>query len=258
MNLRRMLALVERVARMQIKSTYRIVDLFYEPVMPLLMWGIFLLGAQGANREFANLMLGVQIIWNFSFIVQHGYNMITLEDLWNQSLKEIFTAPIALFDYLLSKIVVAVVRGFLALSLLLGASRLIFNYDAVFGNPLGLMALLISAAAVSISVGTLIDGIIVWLGHEYSFLSWSTSHIVMMLSCPFYPIDVFPSVMHPLIMAMPYYWAFEGLKTLIAGSISWHAVGMSFIMAFVYLGVGIPLFKVALNRAGKDGMLSKN
>ena len=117
----------------------------------------------------------------------------------------------------------------------------------------------LATLVASTGIAIFIDGVVIELGREFSFLVWSATQLFVMLSCPYYPIDAFPAILHPLIRLAPFYWVFDGVRKHLTdpGLNVSASLFASFLIAFGYLIVSIPLFTYFMNKARRTGRLSR-
>ncbi len=259
MNLRRVVALVRRYLFLSFRMKWRAIEPIYFPLISILMWGFLTLVARGDTLEFAFMMLGVQLIWSFAFQAQNNFNIFMLEDIWNNCFKELMNSPVTGAELLFSRFVAATIRSSITLIFLLFTAFALFGFSIVKIDPFIFSMLVVATLIASTGIGIFIDGLIIELGREFMFLTWAGIQLFMMLSCPFYPIDSFPKILHPIIQSAPYYWVFDGIKKHLMNpglDVSLQVL-FSLLVAFVYLGASIPAFTYFVNRARRTGRLSR-
>lgn len=256
MNNDRILALAERFWRISFKVKWRSIELFYYPLTSLLLWGLLSTVVSGSNWELVLLLLAINIIWSFSFEAQNNFNIFTMEDVWNDCFREIIVTPITPGEYLVAKLIAASARSLITLTVLMLVAGVLFHFN-IASNPPVLAALLLAAFLASMGIAITIDGLIIHFGKEFAFLAWSAMEIFLVLSCPYYSIDVFPAFLHIPIKMMPFYWTFEGLKSYLFG---YPALAASLLKALVvglaYLLLSLPAYRYLLDEARKSGRLA--
>lgn len=259
MNPRTVLALVRRYLFLSFRMKWRAIEPIYFPLISLLMWGFLTLVARGETLQFAFMMLGVQIVWNFAFQAQNNFNIFVMEDVWNECFKELMTAPITAGELLASRFIAASLRSSVTIVFLLVAAVGLFGFSVV-RLDLGVFSLFLLATLIaSTGIAILIDGAIIEMGQEFSFLVWSATQLFIMLSCPYYPIEAFPAVLHPLIRAAPFYWVFDGVRSHLtdpAIDVS-SQLHLSLLVSVVYLIVSVPVFLYFISRARRTGKLAR-
>lgn len=257
MNIRRLLALTERYLELSFKSKWRTIELLYYSVMSLLMWGFFTLASKGNVLEFAYFFLSVQIFWAFAFQAQNNFSISFMEDVWGRSFKEMMAAPITKTEYITARAVVALVRSAITFAVLCLIAYFGFGLTILSTNLNFFLALAGITLTSSVAIGVIIDGAILLLGLEYSFFVWSSIQLFMLFSCPFYPIDIFPTQMHFFVKSMPYYWVFVGLKEFFANKITLEPFINGLFVSVAYLVISIPIYVICLKKSKIKGTISK-
>src|SRR3989338_7527330 len=99
-------------------------------------------------------------------------------------------------------------------------------------------------------------GLILMLGRDYSFLSFYALGILILLSAPMFPIELFPGPVQAVSSVMPYTYVFEGIRTLItAGSVQTIIMIKGLVISTAYLAASIPFFFYAFQYARRKGNL---
>src|SRR3989338_9571844 len=94
-------------------------------------------------------------------------------------------------EYLVSRILSCSISasGVVILMLLIG---LPFGLGVYYSNWAVFGYLIILSLISSIALSVLVTSMIIVLGREYGFLSWSALHVFILFSAPFYPVSIFP------------------------------------------------------------------
>ena len=98
-------ALVTRQVLLFTRNPVRGFELFFWPIVQLLVWGfvtVFLQQQVGGDGfpEFITFLIGAIILWDALFRSQQGVAISFLEDVWTRNLLNIFAAPIRMREYL--------------------------------------------------------------------------------------------------------------------------------------------------------------
>jgi ABC-type transport system involved in cytochrome c biogenesis permease component len=256
MKLRRISASTGRFLRILFRANSRIIELVYEPLVVLLSWGL-VMKSVGQAGIFLTIF-SLAILWHLSYSVQSCFNLLTLEDVWNGCFKETILSPLTISEYVVSKVLATLVRSLLTTAVMLGVAYFLFGYNLFLLKPLEYSAILATLFVISIGVGLAIDGLILLMGREVGFLAWSVNGVVVLLSCPYYPVEVFPAFLRPAAYLAPYFWPFEQMKELVSGGTFSHTSSeFSIIAMFAFLFLGALSFLAALKFTRKSGKLSK-
>ena len=256
------LALVTRQVLLFTRNPVRGFELFFWPVVQLLVWGFvsvyFQQQSEGQPVEkMATFLIGAIILWDALFRSQQGVAISFLEDVWTRNLLNIFAAPIRMTEYLaatftfglLRVIVTAIVLAVIAV---LAYSFNLFQFQwtlsAFYGN---LMMFGWALGIVSISMS-------LRYGHAAESLAWAVPFMIQPFACVFYGVEVLPKWMQWVSLAMPPAHIFEGMRGILAGngldpSLLLLATGLN----VVYLAGAGMLFSYMLGVARKRGLLVK-
>jgi len=101
----RILAYTVRHLYLYKRSMPRLMEVFYWPVLDLLVWGfvtVYLSRQSGEVPQFVTFFLGALILWDILFRSQQGISVSFLEDVWSRNLLNIFVSPMSATEYVLS------------------------------------------------------------------------------------------------------------------------------------------------------------
>src|SRR3989338_4388461 len=116
LKLYRINALVIRHLYLYKRSMPRLMDIFFWPVMELLLWGfisIYLAKSNFAGTNVVTVLLGAVIFWDLLSQSQRAVSIAFLEDVWERNFLNIFVTPISLLEFVASTVVLGLVRVFL-------------------------------------------------------------------------------------------------------------------------------------------------
>ena len=257
MRLHKIFALLYHDALVFSRVKWRLVETFYFPITSIIIWGFFALYMKQFALEAGLMVLALNIFWNFAYIAQSNTNMQMMEDTWSGSLKQIFLSGINEFEYLLARIIFSSVVSTIVLLLLVSVS-LVFGLS-VITTYLGVVSLLFAVTLLaSIAMSVLVAAIVITMGKEYGFLAWTILQLFVLLSAPFFSVDVFPEPIKSVSSVMPYTAIFENARNLVInGAISQPLLVTGTEIALVYLIISLPLYKFAFDRARRTGYLVK-
>lgn len=258
MNLRRIFAVMERDLKFLSRSKGRIFDTFYFPLVWVLIWGFFTIYLKEFMLESALVLLAVNILWNFTARTQMEVNLHIMEDRWTESIKQIFSSPLRSSEYLIGKMVFSLVLSIVPFILVLLLSYFMFDFGFFFQDFV-VFGLFVSIIIItSFAISTVVASAITMLGNEYSFLSWTSIQMFILVSAPFFPVSIYPSFIQPISKLVPYTHVFESIRSMSQGVLP-SATHLLIILgvSFVYLVLSFPLYAFSVNRSRKNGKLVK-
>src|SRR3989338_7537375 len=137
MNSNRIYALIMRYLYLYPRSVPRIMDIFFWPMVELLIWGfltLYLQQSKIAIPNFVNALLGALIFWNFVQRSQQAVSIAFLEEVWERNLLNIFVTPLRLSEFLAATVFVGFVRLFLIGFITSITAFLLFQFNIfIFG-----------------------------------------------------------------------------------------------------------------------------
>jgi ABC-2 type transport system permease protein len=257
MNLKRILALAHYDLTISLRLKWRYMEMIYFPITTLLLWGFFTIYAAQFALQAAFTILTVQIFWQFANVSEGSLSQQMMEDIWSRSFRDFFTSPLTSLDYIVSKIFLSIFRSLISLATLIVGASFLFGINLLADVPMflpltGLIFL------TSIGVAIIASAIILRVGAEYGFLTWSVMSAILLFAAPFYPLSVFPPALQEIAKFFPYTWIFEFVKQFAYNKIiSSEAFIYASISSIVYFVISFPFFQSQFARARKTGRLVK-
>lgn len=256
MRLHKILALLYHDTLVFSRVKWRLAETFYFPITSIIIWGFFAIYMKNFALEAGLMVLALNIFWNFAYIAQSNTNMQMMDDTWSGGLKQIFFSGIQEFEYLFARIIFSTILSSVVLVSLVAISML-FGLSVV-GN-INIISMLVFATLLSsIALSIFIAAILITMGKEYGFLAWTLLQLFVLLSAPFFSVDVFPEPIRSISGVMPYTAIFENARSLVInGTINQSLLITGIIISMAYLLISLPLYKFAFNHARRTGYLVK-
>ena len=234
---------------------WKFIELVYLPITTVLIWGLFAVYARSFSAEAGALLLVINVFWAFAHLTQSTTNQNMMEDVWSGSLKQLFFSGITEFEYLFSRIISTTIITCVVAALMLGLS-FYFGITAIAANISAFVAFSVIILIASISLSILVASLIFVMGREYGFLSWAAIQIFILLSAPFFPVEIFPTALQYVAQIMPFTDVFTAIRLLIeTGVLHTDLMAKGTIISAAYFFISLPLYKMAFKRAKKTGKL---
>lgn len=242
------------------RSLPRIMDIFYWPVMDLLVWGFFsiYLESQGLGGFSAvSVLLGALIFWDLLNQSQKAVSVAFLEDVWERNLLNIFVTPLKVSEFLTATVLLGFVRIALV-SIVLGALAFLFYSFNIFQFGFYLIPFIVNLLIFGWTLGLFTTGIILRYGTQAQILAFGFIFIIQPFSAVFYPLSALPPLIQVLSKFIPATYVFEGMRAVLkAGVFPLAELGFGFITNIVYLGLTLLFFQFMFKRAKAKGLLLK-
>ncbi len=258
MNWRRIRALMRRYLYLYRRSPPRIMEVFFWPVMDLLVWG-FLYKFLVANHTFnwISYLISAMIFWDIIYRAQQGVTIAFLEDVWSRNLLNLFVAPLRRSEFIAATFLVGLIK-IIAITLVLSVLALAFYDFNLLNLGLALVPFFFNLLIFGWAVGLFTTALIVRWGNASEALAWGIPFLVQPLSAVFYPVSILPAWLQPLAWAMPCSHVFEGMRDVMRGeAFSWAQFGWAAGLNVIYLLAAALFFRRMFDVAREKGLLSK-
>ncbi len=233
---------------------YRPIEILYFPTITILIWGLFSLYVKTFALQAGLVLLVVNLFWAFAQLSQAQVNTLMMEDIWSGELKQILISGISSLEYYVSRLLSISIISVIVTTFLILLTRVFISYP----NYGLLIVLIIPTIICSLAISGIVGSLVITLGREYGFLSWSALSLLIFLSAPFFPVSYLPKVLQYLAQIMPFTFVFEGVRQMMSnGSVSSLIIIRCYITAVIYFLISWPLYSLAFNRAKRTGKLSK-
>jgi len=239
------------------RNVFSLFEILFWPIVGFFSIGL-LTSFLSLNPDMAGFILVGIISMSVIQVCQIDVAYVLLYDLWSKSLKHTFIAPVRPLHLLLGSWLIGVVRSLVVFLLLSSFSTFAFAFDFLKPGigPLGLflLGLFLSAASVGMSVCILL----LLFGYKADVAAWSLSSLMSLVCGIYYPVSILPFPLPEIARAIPltyfleYFRSFYGFEGELKNLLGW-----GFGLSALYLVIEVLLFKAALHRARRSGMLLK-
>jgi ABC-2 type transport system permease protein len=260
MKTNRIAAVIERHCYETRRNFDRVSDLFYWPVLDIIVWGFFTIYLARGNRlqpNIVNCLLGAVILWGTFFAFQRDMAVGFLDELWSRNLINLFSTPLTVWEYMVGLILVNLLKVIIGLS---AASAIAwaaysFNIFPLLPKFIPYMANLLFFA---LALGIAITGLIFRYTTKIQGLAWSFAGLLQPVSCVFYPISSLPKWLQAIAWMLPTAHSFEGMREVLAGKEFsplhfWWGAGLN----VMYFALAMVFFTWIFEKARNRGLLVK-
>jgi len=252
-------ALVLRYWFLYSRSTFRVLDLFYWPMMDLFVWGflsMYLMRFQHGVPTYVTFLIGAIIFWNVLYRAQQAVTVSFLDDVWSRNLLNIFVAPVRPSDFIAATYLVGLIQCVIVV-IVMTLSAHAYSFD-LFKLGAALMPLFANLVFMGWSLGMMTMAMILRYGEMAEPLAWAVPYILQPISAVFYPIDVLPAWLQPLAYASPATYVFEGMRQILRGEpFDSKYLLLAVVLNVAYMGLAALIFRRMFNEARQQGLLSK-
>ncbi|MBM3257195.1 MAG: ABC transporter permease [Candidatus Liptonbacteria bacterium] len=260
MRFHRVSALLLRHLYLYKRSFPRLMDIFYWPVMELLVWGflsVYLEKTQAAGVNIATILLGGIIFWDLLSRSQQAVSISFLEDVWERNFLNLFVSPLSITEFLASTFFVGVIRIILVGIVASILAVLLYQFN-IFIFGLYLVPFVINLFFFGWTLGLFTTGIILRYGTSAQILAFGFIFLIQPFSAVFYPISAMPGWAQWIAYIIPSSYVFEGMREVIAtGTLGVANLSAAFLTNFFYLALVLWFFYRMFARVKVKGLLLK-
>ena len=203
------------------------------------------------------VLLGAIIFWDLMSQSQRTISTTFLEEVWERNLLNIFVSPLKLGEFLVSSVLIAVVRIIIVGVVMAGLAWMLYQFNLLmFGFYLILFML--NLLIFGWTLGFFTTGIILRFGSAAQVLAFGLVFLLQPFSAVFYPVSVLPQALQYVANILPSTHVFEGMRAVIAtGTLPVNNLIWAFGTNIFYLVLVLWFFARMFARVKNKGMLMK-
>lgn len=216
MKLGRINALVMRHLYLYKRNPARIMDLFFWPIMELLLWGFistYIDQFQLATFSLVTVLLGGLIFWDFLSQSQRAVSVGFLEEVWERNFLNIFVTPLKLSEFLATTGILAFIRIILIAFIMSIVAYIGYAFN-IFTFGFYLIPFVFILLLFGWALGLFTTAIILRYGSSAQMLAFGLIFLVQPFSAVFYPVSVLPKALQYLAYCIPSTYVFEGIRAV--------------------------------------------
>ena len=260
MNPHRIGALVLRYTYLYTRSVPRVAEMFFWPVMDLLVWGFVTVYFRRIGPKVPTaitFLIGSMIFWDILYRAQQAVTISFLEDIWARNLLNIFVAPVRVGEFIAATYVVGFVKILITVAVLAGLAAALYSWN-LFAMGFSLIPLFANLLLMGWAVGMVTTALIMRWGQSAEALAWGIPFLIQPVAAVFYPLNVLPGWLQWIAVCIPATHVFEGMRQVLnKQGLSMHDLGWAFGLNVIYLVCGALIFRQMFNIARKKGLLAK-
>jgi ABC-2 type transport system permease protein len=240
------------------RSVARSMELFFWPVMDLLVWGFlsrYL--SEVAAPAAVSFLLGAMILWDVLYRCQQAITLAVTEDIWVRNILNIFVTPVRTSELVLATCIMGVIKAAVPAALLVLLANWLYSFD-VFSIGPALAPFLASLLLFGWAMGMVTAALILRFGQAAEALVWGVPFLVQPFSAVFYPVSVLPEWLQGAARLLPSTHVFEGMReALRTGAVDPSLLGWAFALNVSYLTAAGLFFAWMLERVRERGYLAR-
>jgi ABC-2 type transport system permease protein len=258
--LKRVFAVLLQEYFITLRSLEIIVDVFFFPLMSLLVFGfssVYLAGSTNSVQAYY-LILGM-ILWGALQIAQYTVSINALWNIWSRNLSNMFISPLSISEYIGTQMLSGALKAILATFLLTLTAHFAFHFDVWQIGGLNLTLALLNLIMFAWSTGIIILGVIFRYGGRIQALAWGLIFLFQPLCAAFFPVTVLPNWLQFIALTLPPTYVFEAARMALTDrAVNWQYMGASFELNIVYLVVAFWAFSRLFRHSKVSGQFARN
>ncbi|HSX11081.1 MAG TPA: ABC transporter permease [Chlamydiales bacterium] len=252
----RILGVFYRYLYVSKKGLHQLSDLFYWPLVDILIWGLtsYWIQSQGQVPNLPLILMTGLIYWQITWRGSVDISTSLLMEFWHRNLVNLFSTPLKISEWVagmillgLCKIAITIAFGSLLVYLLFSLN--IFNVGWFF------LPFAASLLVFGWSISFLSASLIINYGNRLEMIAWMAAFVFAPFSAVFYPVHVLPEWAQIISWCLPTTYIFEGMRSIIATDrFPFHYFWASLGLNAIYLAASVGIFKLMFENSRKRGI----
>jgi ABC-2 type transport system permease protein len=257
---RRILAMLTRYGYLHKRSMPRTFEIFFWPVMELLVWGFVAMYIQSVSGESA-LRIGAAIIsamifWDLLYRSQQGVSISFIEDIWTQNILNLLISPLRIWEWITATFIYGLIKTAIITLLLAGLALALYRFNLVENLHFYILPLVFNLLLFGWALGIMTSSLVIRWGHAAEALIWGIPFLVQPFSAIYYPLWVLPPWLAVISKALPSTYVFEGIRAVIqTGRMPFEYFLIGLALNVVYFILSGLIFNRMFRRARVTGRL---
>lgn len=260
MNLGRINALIMRHMYSYARSIPRLLDVFFWPVMDLLILGFLSLYLSTLDIEGIDIvasLVGAVLLWQIVDRSQNAMSTYFLEDVWYRNFLNIFVTPLRLSEFFMAGAILSFVRMLFISFIMFVISLLLYKFNVFTFGP-ALVPYVLNLYIFGIALALFINAIILRFGSSAQVLAFGMAILVQPVSAVYYPVSSLPEILQWIAYALPTSYIFESLRNITSGGgFEWQPFIIASLLNLVYIALAYGFFVTMFKKVKVMGKLLK-
>lgn len=241
-----------------LKGPMQLTDLFYWPLMDILLWGLTSVWVQHQSpsqvANFPLILMSGLIFWQIAWRGNVDIAVSLLQEFWHRNLVNLFSTPLKISEWICGiillcffKLLITIAFGSLMVYLLYSLN--VFTIGWAF-LPFAALLLIFGW-----TLGFIASSLVIYWGHQAEMLAWVIAMLFAPFSAVFYPVDVLPSWIQPLSWSLPTTYVFEGMRQILHGESFPYAYAFTSLwLSILYFLLSVLFFYWMFNKSRIKGL----
>ena len=240
MKLNRISALLMRHLYLYKRSLPRLMDLFFWPILEILVWGFLSVYLEKLNMggiNIVSLLLGAIVFWDLLNQSQKAVSFAFMEEVWEKNFLNIFVTPMRVSEFLTSTFLLGVIRIILC-GIVLGIGSFLLYHFNILQFGIYTIPFILNLLFFGWVLGIFTTTLTFRFGSGASIIAFSLIFIIQPFSAVFYPVAALPQALQFVAYVFPSTYVFEGMRAIIHTGL--------FPLKYFLIGTGLNILYIAL------------
>ncbi len=243
------------------RSFDRLSDVFYWPVLDIVIWGLtgyYIVSlAPNSSVQINAIICGV-LLWIIPWRAQNEVAINVLAELWDRNLPNIFVTPLKFSEWISALFIMGVIKGAISLAFASLVAFVMYGVNIfIYGPYLLLFAIVLFGFGCTI--GLLVSSVVLRFGSRIQTLAWTVPWAVAPFSAIYFPVSILPQWGQSIAHVLPSSYIYEtGRQLIFEKTFNWGAYGMSLALCTIYFVISLIIFHWSYKKALEKGLQSIN
>jgi ABC-2 type transport system permease protein len=239
-----------------LKDISQLSDMFYWPLVDILLWGLTSVWIQKQNAvpQLPLILMTGLIFWQIAWRGALGISFHLLQEFWHRNLVNLFSTPLKISEWICGILLLGIFKLFS--SILFGVLLIYILYSLnVFAVGWAFIPFGILLYIFGWTVGFISSSLVIYWGHKVEMLAWMLPFLFAPFSAVYYPVEVLPPWAQIISWCLPTTYVFEGMRAILYGNTFptgyfWASLSLSLLFLFC----SVLLFKFMFNKSLVKGL----
>jgi len=240
------------------RSMDRITDLFYWPILEVVLYGYtgeWMTGESQATSMMIQSLLTCLIFWRIMWMASYETGLNIVDEGIQRNIANVLSSPLMKQEWVIAGVVISFIKLIFMVLMMFFCVWLFYDFN-ILSNGLGWywLPFMMSAAIFGWTLGFATSSIILKLGLTAQAFSWTFAFFFVPISASYFPLELFPQWVQYFSLCVPVTYIFEATRSLIiSGTVPQGYVSISVVLNIAYLVLALMLFNYVFERTRQRG-----
>lgn len=247
---RRIEAVMQRHIVLQFRDLYRLIDIFFWPVLDIMLWGFTAVWLEPDNSNgLLTILLGL-VLWQVVYRASLELAMNMMQELWDRNLAHLFSTPLTLLEWVIANLLLSIARVIIYVSIYCIIIWALYDLNIFVLLPQFIWPMIL-LLVTGWSIGFFCCALLIYSGQKAQAFVLPISFVLMPFSGVFYPLSILPWWMQKISLVFPTTYVFENMRAVLELQGNQSSLIVSLLLSVLYISSSFFLF-VYLFKKGKQ------